>query len=277
MSYINDSPFYTRLEASVIKHPAIHPLHYANKEVFYSDSYLRDQYFIPVECWNIFPSLPDYNHALQQKRGVLYTILKLLLGYKIGKVNLPRTIYYHYFAYTAAALIAGDRKQMTWRSYEQGQLLTADDVIYCIERHGIYGKYDEASLDVSAGEFKKHKALFARMFNIDHRFGRRYPGDIRMEDFVLAVKDEARYPTPKYCPHCHAIDVSWENKTYKQGMEGWQELMDNYNFLVKHKVPFTGTPENSEFVFTLLDVVTESEKHKNHFALTPADIGDFIG
>ena len=29
-------------------------------------------------------------------------------------------------------------------SYEQGQLLTADDVIYCIERHGIYGKYDEA-------------------------------------------------------------------------------------------------------------------------------------
>ena len=98
-----------------------------------------------------------------------------------------------------------------------------------------------------------------------------------MEDFVLAVKDEARYPTPKYCPHCHAIDVSWENKTYKQGMEGWQELMDNYDFLVKHKVPFTGTPENSEFVFTMLDVVTESEKHKNHFALTPADIGDFIG
>ena len=277
MSYINDSLFFRELEPSVIRHEAIHPLHASNAEVFYSESYLRDQYYIPTECWNVLSSLPDYNHALQQKRGVLYTLLKLLLGYKIKTVNLPKTIYYHYFAYTAAALIAGDRKKMTWRSFEQGTLLTADDVLACIDKHGIYGSYDEMTLDVGVTEFKKHKALFARMFNIDHRFGRRRPGDIRMENFLLYVDDLARQPKPKYCPHCQAIDVAWENKTYKEGMDGWEELMNEHSFLTKHKVPYTGTPENSEFVFTMVDVVANSSKHRNHFALTSADIGDYVG
>ena len=144
-----------------------------NKKVFYSDSYLHDQTFIPVECWNALNNLPDYNHALQQKRGVLYELLLKLLGYKNRKVYIATPIYYHYFAYTAAALIAGDRKKMTWRSIPEGCLLKADDVIACIERHGIYGTYDETDLGVNVNPFVRHKALFSRMFNIDHRFGAR--------------------------------------------------------------------------------------------------------
>ena len=38
------------------------------------------------------------------------------------KTLQPTPIYYHYFGYTAAALEAGDRKEMTWRSFEQGSL-----------------------------------------------------------------------------------------------------------------------------------------------------------
>ena len=280
LAYINDSSFYAAISPSVRKHDAIHPLHYENQNVFYSDSYLNDQYFIPTECWNVLSNLPDYRHALERKRGVLYEVLKRLLGYRLKKVNLPTPVYYHYFAYTAAALVAGDRKKMTWRSFEQDSLLTAADVVYCIERHGIYGAYDEENLSVDVSPFARHKAVFARMFNVDHRFGRRYPGDIRMENFVLAVDDDARPPTPGYCPHCQAIDVYWENKTYKPTMVGedlatWQDLMNAYDFLRKRKIPFTGTPDNSEFVFTMFDVVRNSSKHKNHFKLTPQDIGDY--
>lgn len=206
----------------------------------------------------------------------------MLLGYKNRKTNLPTPIYYHYFAYTAAALIAGDRKKMTWRSIPENTLLKADDVIACIDKHGIYGAYDEADLGVSVEPFKKHKALFARMFNIDHRFGRVSINNVRMENFILAVDNEARFPAPGYCPHCHAIDMWWENKTYKQSMTGedylkWQELMDAYGFLSKRKPPFTGTPDNSEFLHSMFDVETESAKYKNHYKLTLEDIGEFNG
>jgi hypothetical protein len=190
---------------------------------YYEPDYVTDIKNLPANILSVLQKEEDYNIAVYKQQGVLFDLLKQLYGFKhnnttsveedeetgeieytehTGRQYAPCPQYYHYFAYTAYALLHGDIRMLNWRPlFNKG--LHGKDVIEAINKLGIYGFTDNVEIgkQISRARFA---ALYARIYNADSRFQ-----GVRAES-PQTLHVEKRLSPLSYCPVCTVIQKAWD-------------------------------------------------------------------
>jgi len=191
---------------------------------YYEPDYVQDIKNLPTNTRSILEKEEDFSIAIHKQKGVMFDLLKQLCGFKhkdvmsveqdlktqtsvvkkhIGRQYAPAPQYYHYFAYTAYALLNGDLNTLNWRPVYSHKGLHGRDVIEAINKFGIYGFTD------NLGEGKKiarlqFAALYSRIYNADPRFHAIKTATPK----TLHV--EKRKSPLIYCSICTAIHKAWD-------------------------------------------------------------------
>jgi hypothetical protein len=250
------------------------------RPTWYEPEYVTNVSNIPRKCFLALTTEPDYDIANERRKGVMFDLLKQLRGVQFddttsvyfdeetqelvtkirkGKVYKPKPQYYQYFAYTAYALLHGDITKLNWRNPYNGNI-QGQDVIYAINKYGIYGLTDpmEDSKVFKKLMLSKFAALYARMFNSDPRFQLH-----TAEPYELKV--EKRESPLSYCGDCGTIRIAWEtaNIAYKPGHPRYPQLLARFKAQVMQKQVEKSAKEDQERYFrragTLLDFDYEDE------------------
>lgn len=215
------------------------------KSEWYDPDYLQDLNNFPRQCLKAIKEENDYEIAVKYRKGVMFDLLKQIYGcshpdktdvqidsqtgetttttIRKGKTYSPKPQYYHFFAYTAYALLHGDIRELNWRAPYNSNI-QGQDVLYAINKYGIYGLTEEISSTFSKKFFvSKFAALYARMFNADPRFQTHTAEP-------LELKTETRESPLTYCGDCKTIRVAWDiNKTaYRPGHPKYNELLGKF-------------------------------------------------
>ena len=210
-------PYPAKFIASINETVGSIPLEY------YEPDYVTDIKNLPSNILSVLEQEEDYVLAVQRQQGVMFDLLKQLYGFKhnnttsveedeetgeltvvehTGRQYAPCPQYYHYFAYTAYALLHGDISILNWRTVYNGGL-HGKDVVEAINKLGIYGFTEnvEKGKKISRARFG---ALYARIYNADARFqGPR-------AESAQTLRVETRISPLSYCPVCNAIQKAWD-------------------------------------------------------------------
>ena len=228
---------------------------------WYEPEYVTDINNIPKQCLVALTHEPDFNIAVTYKQGVMWDLLKQIHGCAFpdkvditydkdtqdvatakrkGPTYTPKPQYYQFFAYTAYALLHGDITELNWRVAYDGTI-QGQDVMYAINKYGIYGLTEELSNTSKKIMVSKFAALYARMFNVDPRFQ-----SMAAEPQELKVAD--RESPMSYCADCGTIRIAWdENKiAYKPGHPEYQKLIGMFRAKVKNTSFEKSTAEDQE-------------------------------
>ena len=195
---------------------------------YYEPDYLQDVKNLPPNILETLKKEEDYELAMQKQKGVMFDLTKQLCGFKhrdivsnevdkstgesivtihSGKTYLPAPQYYHYFAYTAYALLHGDLTLLNWRTVFNKNI-HGKDVSEAINKMGIYGLTENliAGKKLTRPRFS---ALYARIYNADPRF----QGVQCATPQTLHV--ETRLSPLSYCPVCKVIQKAWDPSNEK--------------------------------------------------------------
>lgn len=231
------------------------------KADWYEPDYVKDINNIPKECLAALTQEPDFNIAVTYKQGVMWDLLKQIHGCAFpdkvditydrdtqdvvtakrkGSTYSPKPQYYQFFAYTAYALLHGDVKQLNWRVAYDGTI-QGQDVMYAINKYGIYGLSEQLSSMSKKIMVNKFAALYARMFNVDPRFN-----SASAEPKKLKIAD--RESPMSYCADCGTIRKAWdENKiAYTPGHPEYEKLMGMFRAKVTSMHFEKSTAEDQE-------------------------------
>jgi len=218
---------------------------------WYDPDYVQDLDNLPKQCLKVIKEENDYESAVRYKKGIMFDLLKQIYGCshpdktkieidpgtgetktttRKGKTYSPKPQYYHFFAYTAYALLHGDIRELNWRAPYNGNM-QGQDVMHAINKYGIYGLTEELNSTFNKKFFvSKFAALYARMFNADPRFK-----NCTAEPAEL--KTEIRESPLTYCSDCKTIRIAWDiNKTaYTPGHPKYTELLSKFKEQVLKK------------------------------------------
>jgi hypothetical protein len=217
----------------------------------------------------VFKAEPDFDYAEKKGKGVMFDLWKQLYGFDAhdnvdindlieagasseeltsalnSKSYKPKPSHYHYFAYTAAAVLSGNVAELDIDlAYKKH--LDGASIVETAARHGVWGIDDPHDPRVGRRKYpfmKKFAPLYARMFNNDLRFfseaecmktyNTLYESNAELTthsrfvglhglDYLHTVERESPII---YCSHCRVITVPWENKDYAPGDEGYDRVL----------------------------------------------------
>ena len=232
---------------------------------YYEPEYVQDLKNLPANTSSTLQQEEDYSIAIHKQKGVMFDLLKQLCGFKHkdgmslepdcktqtpvrkkhkGRQYAPAPQYYHYFAYTAYALLNGDLSILNWRPVYSSKGLHGRDVIEAINKFGIYGFTD------SLGEGKKiarlqFAALYSRIYNADPRFH-----TIKTATPKKLHVEKRKSPLV-YCPICTVIHKAWdEDKTlyYPDDPEYSQLFSQLHRQIENNKVDKGAVEEQDKYV-----------------------------
>jgi glutaredoxin len=211
---------------------------------WYKPEYFTSLETIPSRSLKALQEEPDYAWATQNKKGVMFDLLKQLMGYqhpdvvdlceneqtgeiekiiKKGRTYRPRPQHYTFFAFTAFALLHGDINCLNWRKRFSGNL-TGQDIVHAMNKYGVFG----LSEDLKSANSKKlaserFAALYSRMYNNDLRFHWKSAEPAQLQTDI-------RLSPITFCPHCKTVHVLWDmdKGVYEPEDVGYNQVKQKY-------------------------------------------------